>query len=1141
MEDTGRSKVFISYSRADLAFTNELAAALELSADFEILLDRVGIGHGEAWKERLGRLIVECDTLVFVLSPDSVASEVCAWEISEARRLSKRIIPVLWRTVDFSQVPDDLSAINAVPFDGEHAVSGLRKLVTALNSDLDWLREHTRLGERAMEWEQSGRATAYLLRGAALTAAREWLAAKPAHAPAPTERQHKFIQYSEQEQSRLLSDERQRLLELEKAKAIVEAERDAAEQARAREAQSARRVVRNTAAGLIVAVVLLIAASATGWLAYQKAQDEREAAKRADAQRDAALLTQSRFLARAARVHLHQGDTANAIALAREALPSALANPSPDRPFAIEAAQLLFDTYGKLREQATLRGHTAWLKGALPLPGERVLTWSRDGTMRWWRQDGTLLKIVLAHTHPEKPGSQKDTGVHGVMRLDDGRLLSWGVDLTAKLWTDDGNLIESFLEKEMGNRLDRLPDGRIGAMIGNKYRVWSAKLEPLLVLHSPLPEPLRGATLLSDGRFLTWQSDTAMLWLPDGTPGARLEGHGRPLRGGFGLPDGRIVTFENGPSLRVWSVEGELETVIEKAHDHVPPWDPFVFPLRDGRFYTWGQEGYHNNVWWARLWTAEGESLPLIEASDSPLQGLELDDGRLLLGINSQTPTVWQADGTRGPALRGHERNAYGALQWSDGRIATYAADHTARIWSRDGAPLLTLRGHEAGVSGVEPLAAGRYLTWSAADRTARIWGEQPQPRSLLRFEGGDARQAQQLSNGSIAILTNTGSIALYAADLTPGPVLRNGAREVDELVELPNGELITRGETYQDRKSGPALRLWNAAGEAIADLAGPDAEFLHAAQTPAGRIIAFDPSGRVWTWRANGQPEAKHTGAGDTPFYRVIPLRDGRFLTLANGEDWMQLWSSEGEPGRVIGFTKGRGALRQILSHDDGRFSLIHWDGSIQTWDDNLRQWSVLDREENAAIDTATALRGGKMLLNQRYGTLAVVNRDHSVREHPHPPGSDGRYRWHTVVTLADGRLLVSTSGQGTRLWSADGEPGPRILDKEIAGAILLSDGSFAVWPATDDNTLQIIGPNGEPGPLLRGHEDTIKQAIQLTDGRIISWAEDASLRIWPGSIDQVVAWADGVISRLQPLTFSERCDYYLELPTACEKANDH
>ena len=1121
----------------DLAFTNELAAALELSADFEILIDHVGIAHGEAWPERLGKLIVECDTMVFVLSPDSVSSEICAWEIREARRLSKRIIPVLWRSVDFAKTPNDLSAINAVPFDGEHAVSGLPKLVNALKSDLGWLREHTRLGERAVEWEQTGHAAEYLLRGAALVAAREWFDGKPANAPPPTELQRAFLQASEEEESRLLSDERRRLEELEKTKAIAEAERDAAERARASEALSARRVVRATTAGLIVAVVLLVAAAGAGWFARQEAKRAASANETAKKERDEARLIQSRFLTRAARGLLGQGDTANAVALARAALPGTLSD--PDRPFAIEAAQFLFDAYGKLREQATLRGHTGDLKGALPLPGERILTWGRDGTLRWWRQDGTPLNTVVAHTHPEEPGGSQDTGVHGVLRLDDGRLLSWGIDKKAKLWSDDGGFISLFLDEESWIRLDRLDDGRIGATIGDEYRVWSAALEPLLVLKSPGPG-LRGATPLGDGRFLTWTRqlrEPATLWNAGGRAVAELGGHERRLLGAIELADGRIVTFENGPSLRIWSSEGELEAVIDEAHRHMPAWDPFAFPLRDGRFITWGQEAYDNNVWWARLWDAQGDSVALIEASDSPLQGIELDDGRLLLGINSQTPAIWQTDGRRGPVLRGHEKEAYGAVQWPDGRIATHAADGTARIWGRDGTPLLTLRGHEAGVSGIEPLASGRYLTWSFADRTARVWNEHPQPRSVLNLQGGDAKHVQQLSNGSLAVLTNTGSVALFGSDLTPGPVLGHGAREIEQLVELANGHLITRGENYLNRETGPALRMWSPDGLRVADLAGADAEFLHVSQSPLGRIIAFERSGQVWTWQADGQAGRRHEANGETVVYRVVPLHEGRFVALAHdGAYRLQLWSAEGEPDRVVRLDEAGDIPQQLLAHDDGRISLIYRSGLVQTWDSDDRQWSAPGLEDAVSIDTAVALNSGKLLLNHFGGTLTVVEADHSVRQYPHPPEKDGPYQHHDTIKLADGRVLVSTSGRGTWLWSADGEPGKQVLDWAIEGATLLTDGSFVVWPTADDqNTLQIVGSDGKLGPLLRGHEAEIKQVIQLADGRILSWAEDASVRVWPGSVDEAIAWADDVIARLQPLTMAERCDHYLESPETC------
>lgn len=1095
------------------------------------------------------------------MSPDSVSSEVCTWEIGEARRLSKRIIPVLWRTVDFSKVPTGLSAINAVPFDDERAVSGLPKLVTALRSDLAWLREHTRIGERAADWESSGRAIEYLLRGAALNVVRDWLAAKPANAPETTELQRAFIQASEEEESRLLSEESRRLDELEKAKAVAEAERDAAETARAREAIAARRVVRATTGGFIVALILLVAASVAGWLAYQNAEDERaeavradEAARRAEqeaaraasaaanaeAQRDAALLIQSRFLARSAQEFLARSDAANAIGLARTALPRDLSE--PDRPFAIEPVQVIFDAYGKLRELAALRGHRVGVDGTIPLPGERILTWGRDGTIRWWRFDGTSLKTVLAHDHPAKPGTNEDTGVHGVLRLDDGRLLSWGVDKTAKLWSDDGEYIDEFLKEESWIQLERLRDGRIAARIGSEYRAWSSGLEPQITLQGPF-KWMMGATLLDDGRFLTWQSGksgdspstvyTAMLWGPDGTPDAVLEGHTKQIRGGFPLTDGRIVTWGSGGSLRFWSAEGRLESVVEKAHKHLQD----VFPLSDGRVFSWGQEAYHDNVWWARIWNARGESVPLIEASGPPLKGIELDDGRLLLGINSTTPTIWSTDGVRGPALRGHEKPAYNAEQWPDGRIVTYGADRTARVWSRDGAPSLVLRGHERGVSGVKPLQGDRFLTWSFADRTARIWSEEPRPRGTLRLQGGNAEEVKQLSSGLIAVSANNGSIGLYNAELEREFTLRNDARDIMDLIELSDARLLTRGSYSRNRASGPALRMWSAAGEAIGDLAGSDAEFSYVAETPSGRILAFDLSGQVWLWRADGKLERKQGGAKTEDFFGVFPLADGRFVNVSD-KTWLQLWSPEGAPEKVFAEDLPS-SPQQIISLNDGRFLTLSLPGTLRIWEENGDLGPPIALTEGTFVRTAVPLENGRILLNLGDGTIVVVNSDGSSREIRSSPGPDGRYHQHNVIKLSDGRLLVSTYGTETRVWSADGEPGPRILDESIVGARLLSDGKFLVWPINRYD-LQIVGDDGQRAPVLRGHRSDIVNAFQLADGRILSWAEDSTLRVWPGSTDQAVAWADDVIERLQPLTLAERCKHYLESPAACDEIEE-
>jgi hypothetical protein len=58
-------------------------------------------------------------------------------------------------------------------------MAGLKALATALRADLDWLREHTRLLARAMEWATCGRTANRLLSGNDIFAAKAWVARRP--------------------------------------------------------------------------------------------------------------------------------------------------------------------------------------------------------------------------------------------------------------------------------------------------------------------------------------------------------------------------------------------------------------------------------------------------------------------------------------------------------------------------------------------------------------------------------------------------------------------------------------------------------------------------------------------------------------------------------------------------------------------------------------------------------------------------------------------------------------------------------------------------------------------------------------------------------------------------------------------------
>ncbi len=199
-------KVFISYSRRDSNdFADELLAGLEL-AGFAPFLDRHDIAPGEKWEERLGGLVAQADTIVFVVSPEAVRSERCQWEVDSAFAASKRVLPVIWKAAPEFDIPEQLRALQFVRFDaGSGFARQLGELAEALRQDVDWIREHTRLGELAARWDARGRPEGLLLRGDDVVAAQTWTERWKPGEPEVSQKIRAFIKASEQSETTYLA------------------------------------------------------------------------------------------------------------------------------------------------------------------------------------------------------------------------------------------------------------------------------------------------------------------------------------------------------------------------------------------------------------------------------------------------------------------------------------------------------------------------------------------------------------------------------------------------------------------------------------------------------------------------------------------------------------------------------------------------------------------------------------------------------------------------------------------------------------------------------------------------------------------------------------------------------------------------
>jgi WD40 repeat protein len=185
--------VFLSYSRRDSEFVSRLAAALQERGK-EAWVDVEGVRDAEVFPEALRRAIESSDAFAFVISPDAVKSSFCVEEIEHAASLNKRIVPLALRPVADESLPEEVRFRNWIPVSEDGDLGGTAdRLVKALDTDLEWEREHSRLTVRALEWDRSGRDRSSLLRGSELGNAEAWLATGADKDPGPTALETEYL------------------------------------------------------------------------------------------------------------------------------------------------------------------------------------------------------------------------------------------------------------------------------------------------------------------------------------------------------------------------------------------------------------------------------------------------------------------------------------------------------------------------------------------------------------------------------------------------------------------------------------------------------------------------------------------------------------------------------------------------------------------------------------------------------------------------------------------------------------------------------------------------------------------------------------------------------------------------------------